>query len=162
MVEAMRQDGFTYLAVLFLVALMGVVLAGAGTVWRTAAQRDKERELLHIGNQFRLAIASYYEHSPGSLKKYPPSLNVLLKDSRFPDTRRHLRRIYRDPMTGSTDWGVVMAPEGGIMGVHSLSPEQPLKSGNFRGADKALTGQAMYSGWVFFYQPRQANPAMSK
>lgn len=153
----MRQGGFTYLAVLLLVALMGVVLAGAGTVWHTAAQREKERELLYIGKQFRQAIESYYESSPGSLKKYPTSLSDLLKDSRFPDTRRHLRRIYRDPMTGGTEWGVVNAPEGGIMGVHSLSPEQPLKSANFREADKALTGQVMYSGWVFAYRPKQPN-----
>lgn len=158
----MKQHGFTYLAVLLLVALMGVALAGAGTVWHSVAQREKERELLYIGKQFRQAIASYYESSPGASGKYPPSLDELLKDSRFPDTRRHLRRIYRDPLTGSTEWGVVKAPEGGIMGVHSLSPEQPLKSANFREADRALTGQAMYSGWVFAYLPRQANPALSK
>ena len=36
-------------------------LAGAGQLWRTEAQREKEKELMFIGEQFRLAIGSYYE-----------------------------------------------------------------------------------------------------
>jgi Tfp pilus assembly protein PilE len=37
--EAMRQRGFTYLILLFIVAIMGVMLAASATVWHTLAQR---------------------------------------------------------------------------------------------------------------------------
>lgn len=151
------QRGFTYLAVLFMVALMGLALTGIGTVWHTAAQREKERELLYVGKQFRRAVESYYESSPGALKKYPPSLDELLKDSRFPGIRRHLRRIYRDPVGGGSEWGIVKAPEGGIMGVHSLSTDTPLKKAGFREADKGLAGQQRYADWHFVYRPSQGN-----
>ena len=146
-----RQRGFTYLAVLFLIAMMGVMLASIGTMWQTARQRDRERELLFIGNQFRQAIKSYYEKESGTVKKYPASLDELVKDNRFVTTQRHLRRVYRDPMRGDKDWGLVKAPEGGIMGVHSLSQDAPLKTGNFRVSDQALEGRSEYSEWVFAY-----------
>ena len=43
---APNQAGFTYLAALFLILVMGVVLAAIGQVWSTAQQRENERELL--------------------------------------------------------------------------------------------------------------------
>lgn len=156
------QRGFTYLAVLFMVALMGLALTGIGTVWHTAAQREKERELLYVGKQFRRAIESYYESSPGALKKYPSSLDELLKDSRFPNIRRHLRRIYRDPVGGGKEWGIIRAPQGGIMGVHSLSTEAPLKKARFREADRGLSDKARYADWQFVYLPSQPNPSATK
>ena len=53
-----RERGFTYLWVMFTVAITGVLLAGAGQLWRTETQREKEKELMFIGEQFRLAIGS--------------------------------------------------------------------------------------------------------
>lgn len=57
-----------------------------------------------------------------------------------------LRKIYRDPMTGKSDWGLVMAPQGGIMGVHSLSTARAIKHENFRGSDQKLIGANVYTG----------------
>jgi len=148
-----RETGFTYLAVLFFVAIMGVMLAAAGVAWSTAQQRDKERELLFIGNQFRKAIAAYYESSPGSIKQYPNTFNDLLKDNRHLATRRHLRRIYADPMTLKPEWGIIRAPDGGIMGIHSLSTGRPMKSRNFLGRDSAFEGAISYADWRFVYEP---------
>lgn len=147
------QSGFTYLAALFLVALVGAVSASICTLWSTALQRDKERELLFAGHQFRKAIGQYYEKSPGTVKKYPKALNDLLQDQRQLSTQRYLRKIFIDPMTRSNRWGVVLAPEGGIMGVYSLSEERPLKTDNFSEADQVLVGKTKYSEWQFFYMP---------
>lgn len=159
-----KQEGFTYLAALFLVAILGAMLAATGTIWSTAQQRDRERELLLVGEQFRRAIAQYYEESPGSLKRYPGSLNDLLIDERHLSTQRYLRRMFIDPMTRSNKWGLVPAPEGGIMGVHSLSEERPLKSANFSEADLELTGKTRYSEWQFVYRPavQGNNPSVNK
>jgi type II secretory pathway pseudopilin PulG len=143
------QAGFTYVAALVLVATMGAVLAAFGELASHAAQREKERELLFIGHQFRQAIASYYRKE----QRYPKALAELLEDKRYPMPVRHLRRIYSDPLTGSPDWGLVEAPQGGIMGVHSKSEEQPVKSGAFAVRDAGLEGAKSYSEWRFAHVP---------
>ena len=96
---ARRHDGFTYLALLFAVAAMGTLLAVTGMLWSSAQQRLKERELLFIGNAYRNAIATYYEKAPGTLKRYPQTLEDLLLDKRQLAVVRYLRRSYVDPMT---------------------------------------------------------------
>jgi type II secretory pathway pseudopilin PulG len=148
----LRQGGFTYLGVLIIVAVMGAGLAAFGQLYSHASQREKERELLFIGNQFRTAIASYYNKSPGA-KVYPKKLEDLLEDRRFPMPQRHLRRVYNDPMTGKAEWGMVEAPGGGFMGVHSLSEETPIKSGNFGMKEQAFEGAEHYTKWMFTYSP---------
>lgn len=148
----LRQEGFTYLGVLVIVALMGFGLAAFGELYSHAAQREKERELLFIGNQFRDAIASYYNKSPGA-KVYPKKLEDLVEDKRFPMPQHHLRRVYRDPMTGAPDWALVDSPEGGFMGVHSVSEETPIKSGDFSAKDAAFADAENYTKWTFTYSP---------
>ena len=143
-----RSRGYTYVAVLIWVALAGLGLAVTGDLWRTTAQREREAELLFIGEEFRRAIASYYEASPG-VQRFPPTLAALLRDERHPTVRRHLRKIYVDPMTGQAEWGLVKRPEGGIVGVHSLSAARPLRVGNFSGHREAFAGKQKYSEWVF-------------
>jgi type II secretory pathway pseudopilin PulG len=150
------QGGFTYLGLLALVAVMGMLLAAAGEVWHTSQQREKERELLFVGHQFRRAIAQYYERAPNPSQRYPQSLEALLKDPRFPATQRYLRRIYADPVGGSTEWGLVKGPGGEIYGVHSLSEEEPVKKSNFSVADKSFEGKTKYSEWVFVHIPKQS------
>jgi type II secretory pathway pseudopilin PulG len=152
--SAGKQKGFTFIAVLILVATMGAIGAAYGELSSHARQREKERELLFAGSEYRDAIASYYEKTPGAFKRYPRSLEELLVDQRFPVPVRHLRRLYRDPMTGSEEWGVVKAPDGGIMGVYSLSGETPVKSGNFSHAERPFEGAASYADWRFVYEGR--------
>jgi type II secretory pathway pseudopilin PulG len=148
-----REHGFTLAGAMLLVAVLGAGMAAYGELASHAAQREKEQELIFIGNQFRQAIGSYYELTPGAVKQFPQKLDDLLQDKRHPMAQRHLRRLYADPMTGQREWGLVKAPEGGIMGVHSLSQAAPIKSGNFTPRDAALNGAASYSGWQFAYAP---------
>ena len=60
----MRQGGFTYLGVLFVVATIGGGLAGTGELWSHSRQREKEAELLWIGNEFREAILRWLQRVP--------------------------------------------------------------------------------------------------
>ena len=76
----------------------------------------------------------------------------LLKDERQAATLRHLRKIYRDPMTGKAEWALVIV-NGGITGIYSKSQETPLKSSNFRLADKKFEESKNYSDWKFVYTP---------
>ena len=61
-------------------------------------------------------------------------------------------------MTGLQDWGLVMAPEGGIMGVYSQSAARPMKQGNFAERDAAFAGSESYGGWRFVYRPLMPRP----
>lgn len=146
-------SGFTYIGLLIALAVTGAAVVAVGEIASTAAQRDRENELLFVGSEIRRAIGSYYERSPGGAKRYPQSLEELLEDKRHPVPQRYLRRIYPDPMTGKPDWGLIEAPGGGIMGVHSLSERQPLKTGNFSPADESFAEARKYSDWKFFYAP---------
>ncbi len=150
-----RQAGFTYLTILFVVAIMGLGLASTGEVWHTALAREREAELLHVGNEYRKAIERYYLSGP---RQYPRNLTDLLKDPRQAGTVRHLRKLYADPVSGKDEWGLIKAPDGGIMGVHSLSEETPLKSGGFKLRDADFESKGKYSAWSFVYLP-PASPA---
>jgi type II secretory pathway pseudopilin PulG len=152
-----RAAGFTYLAVLLLVALIGLGLSSAATLFATAQQRERELELLFAGNQYRQAIGSYYESTPGGAKQFPPTLEALLKDERHPVTVRHLRKLYRDPMTGKPDWVLVSRPDNRIAGVASRSKARPFKTDNFSNPlDRDFRGAASLSEWHFVYSPALA------
>jgi type II secretory pathway pseudopilin PulG len=152
--------GFTYLTALFVIAILAGGLALAGEVWQTSAVREKEAELLAVGNEYRKAIERYYL---SGTRQYPRNLSDLIQDPRQPGTVRYLRRLYPDPITGKDEWGLVKAPDGGIAGVHSLSEAQPLKTGKFRVRDSGLEGATRYADWKFVYaplaQPAAAQPA---
>ena len=153
------QRGFTYIALLLAVALIGVGLIATSEVWSQSRQREKERQLLFIGNQFRQAIGRYYERTPGAVKRYPEKLQDLLEDKRYLVTQRYLRKIFRDPMTGKTEWGIIPAPGGGIMGVYSKSKDQPIKTAGFAKDDQSFEGARRYVQWRFVYQP-MLNPVL--
>jgi type II secretory pathway pseudopilin PulG len=135
---------------LLLVALMGLGLASVATVWHTTVQRENERELLFVGEQFRGAIKSYYESTPGAVKQYPRTLDDLLLDPRFPDARRYLRRVFVDPMTGKPEWGLVMRGER-IIGVHSLSEARPLRVSGFQDDEAGFGAAQAFTDWKFVY-----------
>lgn len=142
------EAGFTYLAMLFAVVLMGLALAAAANVWDTASKREKEVELLFVGQQFRTAIDSYYNASPRAAKEFPRSLDDLLIDKRFPQSVRHLRRIYVDPVTGEREWGLVKLGDR-IVGVHSRSSSEPLKQGGFSAELASFQSASTYADWKF-------------
>lgn len=154
------QRGFTYLALLFYLAVLSAGLATVAVSWQTARQREKEEELLFAGAAIREAIALYYNRPPGGVQQFPKRLSDLLQDPRYPDARRYLRRLYRDPMTGEAKWETIAAPDGGIMGVHSSSTRKPIKvAGAMRnGPDFELA--KTYADWQFVYLPTAvpANP----
>jgi type II secretory pathway pseudopilin PulG len=155
MVTIARREfgGFTYLFVLLLVALLAGVLAAAGTRWGTIDQRTREAELLRAGSTIRDAIGAYYQSTPGTVKRFPPSLDSLLLDSRYLGIRRHLRKIPYDPFSRDKSWGLVSAPDGGLMGVYSQSEKVPFKTENFAVADSTFSGASHYSDWHFVYAP---------
>jgi len=147
-----KQKGFTYIALLIAVAIIGATLAAVGQVWQTLLQRDREQNLIFIGNQFRQAIDRYY----ASNRRFPMNLDDLLIDSREAGIKRYLRKIFIDPMTHQAQWGLVTLQDGQIVGVHSLSEIEPLKKSGFRLANESLENKDKYSEWVFMTAVRGA------
>lgn len=147
------SSGFTMLAVLAALTLLGLSLQGVMWVVSTQTQREREWELLQVGAEIRAAIGRYVESSPGVAPQWPPSLEALLDDRRSVSLRRHLRRVYPDPLTRSADWGIVRAPDGGVAGVFSKSEARPIREGGLDLAMFGLGPAARYSEWRFVYVP---------
>lgn len=144
-----RERGFTYLTAILLVAVAGASLGLVAESWTHARQREKEAELIWVGNQFTQAIGLYYQRSPGAIKRYPEKLEDLLEDKRFLTMQRYLRRIYADPITGKAEWGLIAAPGGGIMGVRSISTARAIRTKD---------GATSYGDWKFMYEPPSPLP----
>ena len=144
-----RSRGFTYLGLLFALALASVALALAGVVWHTASKRAKEAQLLFAGGAIRDAIVQYYRRSPNGTREFPRALQDLVEDRRYITVERHLRKIYADPITGKPDWGLIRDANGAIVGVYSQSREVPLKRDNFRETFAAFAQARQYSDWKF-------------
>lgn len=149
--------GFTYIAALMLIVVMGIMLGAATKTWTMVMKREREAELLFRGGQIRNAIERW--NSPGAGRQPTPlrDLKDLLKDPNSAAKVRYLRRDptkeYNDPLTGK-DWTVIRDPNKGIVGVASTSNEEPLKqdftdyppdSAEF----KMFQGKKKYSEWVF-------------
>jgi len=140
---------------LLALASLGVMLAVQ--IAQTDAQRERELELLFVGAQYRQALAAYAS-APNVPAEYPRKLDDLLQDRRLPTTRRYLRRLYPDPITGSSDWEVKLF-QGRIIGVHSRSTLEPLIHANFPEGYAAFEKAKSYADWTFDAPPATTAPA---
>lgn len=161
-----NQRGLTLLMVLIVIVVMGLSLGVAGSTWKTIMQREREKELLFRGDQYRRAIESYYSVIHGARKAYPTSLEDLLEDTRTTETTRHIRKLYKDPMTGEDFIPVRQAGKiggtvqtsvktGAIIGVRSSSDLEPFKKDGFDEEYEDFVDAEKYSDWEFVYRPEQ-------
>ncbi|MDN2700403.1 type II secretion system protein [Janthinobacterium sp. SUN100] len=148
-----HERGFSYVVVMFLVAVTAITSVRALENVQVSERRDKEAELLWRGMAYRNAIRDYYLDSPGTAHSFPQQLSALLLDERFTRPRRPLRRLYRDPMTEDGNWGLVHNNDGALIGVYSRSSAKPLKQAGFVPELQAFTGTQRYSDWKFVFQP---------
>lgn len=145
----LRQQGFTYLGLIILVAIIGMVGAAGLKVGSLLQRAQAEEELLEIGAEFSRALKSYADATPRGHPPFPATLEELLRDPRVPGVRRHLRKIYVDPMTGKAQWGLVKIGDTGVLGVYSLSTVKPLKLANFDSRFSGFDNKEKISDWKF-------------
>ncbi len=152
------ESGLVLLALLIMLVLVGVGALAAAEVWATALKRERETQLLFIGDQYRRAIQSYWKMTPGR-RAFPPSIDVLLTDNRFPNAVHHLRRLYRDPMTESGEFEPIIQGNW-MVGIHSVSTDIPIKKANFPAAYRRFENAETYAQWQFVFLPpgAQLNP----
>lgn len=117
----MNHRGFTFVEMVVVTAIVGILASVALPLARVTMQRNREIELRRSLREIRSAIDKYHDDVEqnqisandvdNDAEGYPPTLEVLV-DGVTPanDTTgrklRYLRRIPRDPMTRSTEWGL--------------------------------------------------------
>jgi type II secretory pathway pseudopilin PulG len=156
-VRDQRQGGFAYLGLLAFIVLFGLALSAAAVVWSKATQREREEELLFVGQEFRAAIGRYRERNQARADRLPRELTDLLQDDTQVPMQRYLRKVYVDPMTGKRNWGLVRAPGGGILGVYSTSAKAPLRKVRFPAGLADFAEAKQYSEWRFIVQEEGAD-----
>jgi len=112
------EKGLTYVEVMITIAILLILAGAAMPVARTAIKRQKEMELRGALREMRNAIDMYKKYSDQGLlpqkglqsEGYPEDLESLVEGSSLVGTVdkkiRFLRRIPKDPMTNSHDWGL--------------------------------------------------------
>lgn len=153
-----RAHGVVLMGLVVLLALAGLAMLRFGESAATARQRERETQLLWVGQQYMQALESYYRATPGPLKHLPVTMEELVRDTRFPNPVRHLRRLYPDPLQPEVPWGVVKRGNQ-IIGVYSQSDAAPLRRTGFTPGLESFEGAAQYSAWRFLFIPRAAPSA---
>ena len=112
-----NQRGLTLVELIVAFTIMTLLSAMAVPLARYKVRRERERELRYALREIRTAIDKYKDMADaqkfGPIKMgtegYPEDLNILAEGVKLTGTVdkkiRLLRRLPRDPMTGSTDWG---------------------------------------------------------
>lgn len=112
------QSGYVLLGVMLLITLMLIALTVAAPRVAQQIKREKEQELLHRGQEYCTAIGKFYKANNGL---YPASLDQLENTN----TKRFLRRRYKDPMTGKDDWRLIHVGESQLNLAPGGTPSLP-------------------------------------
>ncbi|MGH9869876.1 MAG: type II secretion system protein [Candidatus Polarisedimenticolia bacterium] len=112
------QAGLTYLEVMITIAILLILSAAALPVAKTAIRRQKELELKSALREMRTAIDMFKKYADAGLLQqegletegYPKDLEILVDGApqvgAIDKKLRFLRRIPKDPMTNTTEWGL--------------------------------------------------------
>jgi general secretion pathway protein G len=119
-----KRRGFTVIELLIVMAIMAILVSMAVPIYQKSVVRAKESVLKQNLFTLRSVIDNYtYDKS-----RAPQSLQDLV-------TEGYLRQVPVDPMTGESDWVVIMEDsvtsvnqmEPGIFDVHSKSDKKSLE-----------------------------------
>lgn len=142
------ERGATLVALLLLLALLGIAASVTAQSWAIRIRTEKEAELLFRGLAYRAALESYARMTPTGAATHPQRLQDLVADDRFPVRVRHLRRLYADPMTGGP-FIALRDSQGRIRGISSPDLRAPRKRTGFPEGLEHFEVATTYSGWTF-------------
>ena len=111
-----EQEGYTLVALVVAVTVLTILFAAIAPAWEQALKRSQEEELIFRGLQYAEAIRVFQRR----FGRYPLRLEELLEVQ-----PRSIRRLWRDPMTESGEWGVVYASLGAGLGGHPPGQDRP-------------------------------------
>ena len=146
------QKGVLMIMVMVALALMAIMALQVRSTWQRDNIREMEKELIFRGRQYVQAIEAYNKANPASSIE---SFKVLYE-------KKHIRRLYPDPMTEDGQWNLVMQPttpdKKKLQVISPAQLPQFLSSAKLVGVCSACTDEAMleyrekqrYSEWAFF------------
>jgi type II secretory pathway pseudopilin PulG len=143
-----NQSGFVLIGVLVLLSLAALAAVQYSQSRTHERQREAEEDLLYVGEQYRMAIESYWRNSPGKARVLPSRLEDLVMDPRFPQPRRHLRKLYRDPLNAASEWGLIKQGNA-LIGVYSQAAGVPFRTTGFAEVNVGFDQAASYADWQF-------------
>jgi type II secretory pathway pseudopilin PulG len=160
------KKGYLIIMLMLAVFVISIGLLVAVPVWQTEVRREKEEELIFRGRQYVEAVRLYVLKNPG---RFPSSLQELLD-------KKCLRKLYKDPMTETGEWNVILNPGtpggapstagpqagGGAEQKVLLVPEKALSSvrsaivlgvvsPSTKPSIRIYNDQESYDKWLFFY-----------
>jgi len=115
------SNGFTFIELLVVTTILLILASAVMPLAKVTMQRQREAELRRALREMRTAIDNFKtavdNGQIGSLdvkagsEGYPPDLDTLVEGVNAAGDAtgrklKYLRRIPRDPMTNSTDWGL--------------------------------------------------------
>ncbi|HEY3350844.1 MAG TPA: type II secretion system protein [Thermoanaerobaculia bacterium] len=107
--------GYTLVALIMGMTIMAILIAAVLPLASTEAQRDKEDELIFRGFQYAEGIRGFRRR----YGRYPNTLKEM-----FETRPRTLRKLWKDPMTNSLNWGLVSLTTGAPL-PGTTSPRPP-------------------------------------
>jgi general secretion pathway protein G len=113
------QRGFTLLELIITLAVLAIMVGAAVPLARNNIKRQRETELRRNLREVRMALDAFHRDCTQNMFTelesdrykdcYPKDLKYLVEGMRqrgtVDKTLRYLRRIPRDPLTNSFDWG---------------------------------------------------------
>ena len=133
-----RDRGFMMVALLIGMGVAAIMMTAAVPKWLHETQRQREDDLIFIGEQYARAIALYAIKNRGA---YPMDIDVLYQ-------QKFLRKKWKDPITGKDLQliGIGIVQPGVPTPVGGMNP-QPAGTGRSGGATQvATTGNPGISG----------------
>lgn len=135
-----QEKGFTYIALLALIAVWSISLCLTVEVFEKKRQREIHTQLVWVAKQYTHAIESYYYSASADKRKLPNTLDELLEDKRFYPPARHLRSIYIDETNSGFDLKPIQTDQG-LIGVKTFFQASDLKGKSFLANLKNIQGE---------------------
>jgi type II secretory pathway pseudopilin PulG len=94
------QSGYVLLAVMLAMTMILIAMSVEAPRIAQQIKRQREEELVHRGKDYATAVKRFVHKNGG---QYPTSIEQLENTNHV----RFLRKRYKDPMTGDSDWRLV-------------------------------------------------------
>ncbi|HEY1936587.1 MAG TPA: hypothetical protein VGJ33_01475 [Candidatus Angelobacter sp.] len=102
------ESGYVLLAVMLTLTLLLAAMAIEAPRIAQQIKREREEELIHRGKDYATAVKRFVHKNGG---RYPLSIEQLENTNHI----RFLRKRYKDPITGESDWKLIHTGEAQIV-----------------------------------------------